>query len=426
MVRLSLFAASLLLGVSISAVQATTAAHAPSSTAADANAHALLIHDFTVFDPQVVAEATARGARLHALKADLTAEEVKGIANVCAHQIFFEAGTLLLTNADFKRIDRRIDDLTRAIAHPSADKQDADGMWGSCSEQWFLKFDNTYDHLQHEARDRSSDLPRQPLPAFLACVSTPAKLTAYLDSVSVSDVQHTGVDHGLEFNLAVADFLRMIVLGEPQRYKIDPALRDAFLERLMGAYRNHQTGFWGERYRRDGREDFVDDISTTFHIVSYLKGQVPDMPLLLDTLLAVKNLNAPAGWLQQGQYWNHNNVDVITEFRYAWPTASTAQRQEISTEIEHMLAWCLKDSLQPDGSFKLTISDPSMEYAEYFGTAFLTRIGFFNPSLRFWTNRDFPESTEVRHRIEAFIQQHKAADPDGDNYRDVTAELNDH
>jgi hypothetical protein len=403
-------------------VSACVAQGAPPSDA-DANASTRLRQDFIVFDPQYVSHFAARGARLSALKAEMVAAESKGIPNVCAHQILFEAGTLLMTTADFKRVDRRIGDLVTAIARPSADKQDADGLWGNCSEQWYLKLDNTFDHLNIESHGRSDDAPPQPMPRFLDRVNTPAKLRAYLDSVAVSDVQHEGVDHGLELNLAISDLLRLLVLGEPMGYKVDPVLHDAFLEMLIGPYRNHQTGFWGERFRRDGREDFVDDISTTFHIVSYLKGKVPEMPQLLDTLFALKSLNSPAGWLSMGQYWNHNNVDVVTEFRYAWPVATAAQRQMIAAEIDRMLSWCLKDSLQPDGSFKLTVGDPSTAYAEYFGTAFLARIGYFNRALRFWTDRDFPEADEVKQRIRRFAEKNKDSDPSGGGYQDVLGEL---
>ena len=395
-------------------------------SAADANGATLLRHDFTVYDPQYAAEFAVRGAHIRDLETEMAAAEAKGIPNTCAHQILFEAGTLLFTTADFKRVDRLIDNLVVSIAHPSADKQDANGMWGSCSEQWYLKLDNTYDHLMNDSHGRSEKGPRLPMPAFLEPVATPATLKAYLDSIAVSDVQHNGVDHGLEFNLAVSDLLRFLVLGEPLNYKVDPALHDAFLAYLMGPYRNHQTGFWGERYRRDGHEDFNDDISTTFHIVSYLHGNVPEMPQLLNTLFALKDLNAPAGWLSHGQYWNHNNVDVITEFRYAWPTASPAQRKQISMEIERMLIWCIDDSLQPDGSFKRTTGDPSIEYAEYFGTAFLARIGYFNPALRFWTDRTFPEAAEVKQRIQNFAEKNKDSDPTGGGYHDVLSELDTH
>lgn len=76
-------------------------------------------------------------------------------------------------------------------------------------------------------------------------------------------------------------------------------------------------------------------------------------------------------------------------------------------EIARMLAWCLSTSLQADGSFQVNIADGSLEDAEYYGTAFLAIIGFFNPKLRFWTNESFPEANEVRGRVSHFVQIHK-------------------
>jgi hypothetical protein len=417
MARLLPIAASFLLGVSTSVAQETTLA------ASDPSAIALR-HDFAVFDPQYPSDFQPRAIRLSALKNKVVAQEVSGVKNECARQILFEAGTLLMTSADFKRIDRRTDELEVAIAHPSQDKQDDNGLWGSCSEQWFLKLDNTFDRLTYQAHDQP-DPPPGPLPAFLDRVATPEKLKAYLGSVSVSDVQHTGADHDLEFNLAVSDLLRMIVLGEPLNYKVDPALHDAFLNLLKHRYQDKKTGFWGESYRRDGRVEFQPDISTTFHIVSYLHGDVPEMPRLIDTVLAGKDYNAPRGWLSMGQFWNHNNMDVVTEFRYGWASASGAQRKAMATEIQRMIDWCLKDSLQPDGSFKLTTGDPSIEYAEYFGTEFLAEAGFFSPSLRFWTDRSFPESAEIKQRIAHFIAD-KPSGTASENYRGVAKELNRH
>ena len=128
----------------------------------------------------------------------------------------------------------------------------------------------------------------------------------------------SGLDHEREFNETVATLLQMIVRGKPENYKVDPALRDALLDRVLHRYRNPDTGYWGERYRRDGREDFPDDLSMTFHVVSYLKGKVPDMPRVLDTTLAIKDFNYPAGWLWKGQFWNHNNMDVVALFHYGW------------------------------------------------------------------------------------------------------------
>ncbi len=389
-------------------------------TAAEANA--AIRRDFVAFDPNYAADFRARAVRVGGLKAALLAQTGGGVENPVANQVLFETGTLLFTTADFKRIDRRADDLAAAIAHPALDHQDATGMWGCGSEQWFLKLDNTFDRLTDEARHRPDGPPR-PLPAFLDRVSTPAKLEAWFDAVAESDIPHTGIDHGLEFNLAISDLLRMIVLGEPENYRIDPGLRDAFLRLLKDKYRDPVTGFWGERYRREGELQFRPDISTTFHIVSYLEGRIPDMPRLADTMLSLRTFSDPAGWLSNGHYWNHNNMDVVTVFRYAWPAASPAQRKAMAAEIDRMLAWCLGESLQPDGSFKVLEGDLSQEYAENFGVEFLSRTGFFSPARRFWTDREFPQSEAIRAKIRAFIETHAHTGVSGDNYASALSAL---
>ena len=382
--------------------------------ALDRDAWSLLEKDFVAFNSHYKEEREARVARTKELAKQMFAEEAKGAKTTCGHQILFELGSLLLSSADFKLIDSRLHDLEASIGHPSSDKADNEGMWGFCDQEWYLKLYATYDHLEANAPDEPSP---HPLPDFLARVSTPQKLTSYLDSLSVSDVRHTGVDHEREFNETVATLLQMIVRRKPENYIVDPTLRDAVLDRVLHHYRNAETGYFGERYRRDGHEDFPDDLSMTFHVISYLKGRVPDMPQVLDTTLAIKDFSYPAGWLWKGELWNHNNMDVVALFHLGWSEASPAQKKAISTEIDRMLTWCLHDSLQPDGSFKVNIADGSLEDAEYYGTSFLARIGFFDQSQRFWTDRDFPEATDVKKRILAFVHTHQGSGPTGDDYK---------
>jgi hypothetical protein len=83
----------------------------------------------------------------------------------------------------------------------------------------------------------------------------------------------------------------------------------------------------------------------------------------------------------------------------------------------------LKESLQPDGSFKVNIADGSLEDAEYYGTSFLARVGFFDPGQRFWTNRDFPNAAEVKGRIISFVRSHESTGPTGDHYRSTLEAL---
>ena len=287
----------------------------PRPMALDRDAFALLEQDFVVFNPHYKEDREPRVARTYTLAKQMFEEEAKGGKTTCGHQILFELESLLISSADFKLIDGRLHDLETAIGHPSTDKADADGMWGACYQQWYLKLYATYDHLEAQAGD---DPAPHPLPAFLSRVSTPQKLAAYLDALSVSDVRHTGIDHEREFNETLATLLQMIVRRKPENYTVDPTLRDALLDRVLHRYRNPETGYWGERYLRQGREDFPDDLSMTFHMVSYLKGKVPDMPRVLDTTLAIKDFNYPAGWLWKGEFWNHNNMDVVALFHYGW------------------------------------------------------------------------------------------------------------
>lgn len=390
--------------------------------AADSQASALLDRDFLKFNKHYLQEKPLRTARLHALAGRIYAAERSGTSNSCGHQILFEVEELMVTSARFDEIDRKLDRLESAIEMPGADQEDADGMWGNCTDSWYLKLYDTYDRL--EAADPGSFEQHAPLPKFLSRVATPEKLTAYLDHLSKSDVARTGVDTGLEFNQTLSILLRMLVLGEPQGFRVDPALKRALLDRIFNKYRNPTTGYWGERYRRGHRIDFQDDLSTTFHIVAFLGGKVPEMSRVTRTTLAIKNLDYPVGWLWKGQFWNHNNMDVVTLFRYSWPTASLAQRMAMHDEIARMMAWCLHDSLQADGSFQLNIADGSVEDAEYYGTAFLSRIGYFNPKLRFWTNENLPGTDEVRGRITRFVEAHQGENSIGDHYRRVIQQLN--
>jgi hypothetical protein len=140
------------------------------------------------------------------------------------------------------------------------------------------------------------------------------------------------------------------------------------------------------------------------------------MGRILETTLRSKDLDYPEGWRWRGGYWDHINMDVVTIFQYAWPTASASQRKRMADDIDQMLAWCLQQSLQPDGSFKGNIADGSVEDAEYYGASFLSRIGFFDPAKRFWTDRRFPEAAEVKQRILAFAQRHRSSSSSGDAY----------
>lgn len=77
------------------------------------------------------------------------------------------------------------------------------------------------------------------------------------------------------------------------------------------------------------------------------------MRSVVDTALALRNLDYPVGWLDDGHYTNHNKLDAAVVFKFGWNFATEGQKKAMAGEIGKMLAWCLGDSLQPDGPFRL-------------------------------------------------------------------------
>jgi hypothetical protein len=373
---------------------------------ADLQNKALVRREMMSFNPRYLTLMGPRYRALRDLEQQVTKREAEMRNVSCSHQIVTELRWLMGSTVDTERIDARLDD---PELETRASEQDADGSWGRCHDAWFFRLDASYDG--HFSRDQGSN--RIPL---LDRVNSPQKLAEYVKSISVSDVAHSGVDHRREMNEALSTLLRLIVRGQPHAYPWHPEMKAALLD-LLKQLRNPGTGWWGERYRREGRIDFVDDMSMTFHIVNYLKGEVPNLDRVGNTLLELKDMEYPIGWLEDGGYLTHHNMDVVVLFQYAWPYLNEVQRQAASIEIGKMLQWCLKDSVLPNGSFRAgTGGEDSLEENEYFGVAFLARAGYFDASKRFWTDQSFPEAENLRHRLMDFIQRHIASGAAGGAY----------
>ena len=386
----------------------------------DVEHNARRLEEFTRFNPQYQAMKAARVERLRALAAEVRKREAARQKTACSYQILWELKLLVTLTADFDTVDRRLRDLESSLAHPEREgiaetQNPEDGSWGRCFEGWPLKLMASYEHYGD-----SAGAPFR----FLDRVNSPEKLTGYLTSLATSDIAKTGVDHTYDLNESLSDLMRLILRDRPKGYAWHPRLKDTLMDLLLNRLRNPETGWWGERYARDGGMKFVDDLSMTFHTVNYLDGEVPDMRKVIETTLAVKDVNAPAGWLYEGAYWNHNNMDVAVLFRYGWREADERQRAAMKTELGKMLRWCLAESLQPDGSFKPIAPDASLEEANYFGAVFLARIGYFDRGKRFWTDADFPDANAARQRIVENVRKHIATGGAGGGYyKSVLEEL---
>jgi hypothetical protein len=374
--------------------------------------------EFIQFNPDYIQLKTQRIARIRELHRKVSELEAAGKSTTCSHQILWEIKALITQTADFKLLDRRLNDLDSSLTHSMQENipmmQDSvTGNWGNCFDQWYCKLSAFCEEI---GREENKNSPLKFQPHFLDQINSPEKLTNYLMKVSVSDIPKTGTDNLLEFNLSLTNLMRLILRDRPKGYNWDPRLKETLKDLIFNHFRNPETGWWGESYVRDGHVQFVDDLSTTFHIVTYLGGKVPNLPQVVNTALAVKDLDFPVGWLWKGEYWNHNNMDVVALFKAGWPYADKSQKKAMSVEIQKMLDWCLTGSLQSDGSFKPHIADGSLEEGVYYGTSFLGRIGFFDKAERFWTNQEFNESEAIRERIISYILKHSDTGGSGGSY----------
>jgi len=374
--------------------------------------------EFLKYNPDFIKMKADRVARIRILQAKVREKEAAGIVTTCSRQILWEIGALITQTSDFKFIDKRFDDLDSSLIHSEmeifAQTQDTlEGNWGKCFSEWFCKLNEFCEEIGKE-ENKTSPLKFQP--HFLDQVNSPEKLTNYLIAISVSDIPKTGKDNLLEFNLAMSNLMRLILRDRPKGYPWDPKLKETLRNLVFNRFRNPETGWWGESYLRDGEIQFVDDLSATFHIVTYLKGDVTDLQKVVSTTLSVKDLNYPVGWLWNGEYWNHNNMDVVALFKAGWTSTNEDQKRAISFEIQKMLNWCLSKSLQPDGSFKPHIADGSLEESVYYGVSFLSRIGFFDKSDRFWTKQKFKDAESIRMKIIEYILKHKDTGGSGGSY----------
>ena len=366
--------------------------------------------DFRAYDPQYRDKKNAASERLRKLQAEMIAQQRKGRKTPCTRQVFMEARWLVYDTADWPRIGRILDDFEARLKAPK-DPHDgsqvaADGSFGCCSGEWFLKLDATTDELV----TLGLKLRRPPHPVkLLDRVNTPEKLRAYLDSVLIADVGKTGVDTRPELNGSSSCLTRLILWSGtlrqlPTRYPIGDDLKKALLDYEDNHWQDPATGYFGIWYRtRDGGLVKTSDLSFTFHLVSFRQGKVKRWPEILKKTLAIKDFEYPHGWLEDGKMSNHHNFDAARLFHLGWEHAGPAQREEIRAAIRRMLRFAIDESLQPDGTF----ADPSEDTlggSFYFAVALLHEVGFFGRSNRFWTDEDFPRAEEVRKRVRSKIR----------------------
>ena len=82
---------------------------------------------------------------------------------------------------------------------------------------------------------------------------------------------------------------------------------------------------------------------------------------------------------------------------------SEADREQARAEMRKMIGFCLAH-LRPDGSFDM-LDEDTLGSSFLFPVSLLNELGYFRPSLRFWTDEDFPGAMKVADRIEGRIKE---------------------
>jgi hypothetical protein len=362
--------------------------------------------DFVKFEPAYRQKHARYAQQLRELQLELARQTASGRATPCSRQIFLEARWLVYYSAQWDRIERRLADLRQMLNRPSdppdtRQQIEADGSYDHCSQEWFLKLDSTIEEV--EDRQERGEKPKYAL-SLLDRINSPEKLRGYLDSLLISDVAKTGIDNRFELNIAITAIERFIVGHVGQVFAFAPGMKEALFDYQDKVWQDPQTGFFGGWYRLpDGTTRKTADLSVTFHIVSYRRNSVQHVPELIRTLIAMKNEEYPFGWREEGQMSNHHNYDVVRLFRIGWSQMDHRQRDLARVEMRKMMDFCLNETMNPDGSFKLMDED-TVGSSFLFPVSLLNELGYFRPSLRFWTWESFPDAMKVADRVQARIK----------------------
>lgn len=174
-------------------------------------------HQSKSSNESVVAQKTTLKKQLKDLREQLLAKEATGHRMPCSEQIAAEVGWLLSYTEESERTTRRLTDLQASLSQENqsyTQEQDkSDGAWGRCFTEFFLRLDLSADHIVdlHE-KSKNPEIPT----IFLDRINSPEKLTAYLDSLLISDLALSGRNHRKELNYASSALVRLILNGLPK------------------------------------------------------------------------------------------------------------------------------------------------------------------------------------------------------------------
>lgn len=393
---------------------------------------AMVTEQFVLFDPDYVQLKTERQRKLAELERQLFALQAEGEPMFCSAHMINELRWLLQSTTQWSRIDHMLWLVRLSLAekdqHFAMNQESHDGSWGLCYQEWFKKLDPM---IQSFNRMAGKDVPpTYTFLEFLKPIATPADLVGYLERARVSDIAKTGLNRRDELGAVTSvvaeivhkEHVRDYLARNVQGIELGPDYADAYV-RFIDDWQDPETGYWGPWYRIGGEVRKAADLSFTYHIIAYRRGDVARWDKVLATTLAIRDQEYPYGWRYGGKLNNHNAYDVVRILELGWPHMDEGQRHEAADAVEGLLDWSLSpDSLDASGSFVTrTGFDSSVSDAQYYGVSMLTKAGYCNTKPPFWTGRTFPEAKATCCRIAARLGDLGAEVPAAQAARDRLA-----
>jgi hypothetical protein len=87
------------------------------------------------------------------------------------------------------------------------------------------------------------------------------------------------------------------------------------------------------------------DLSMTYHIVAYRRGDVQRWDKIFDTTLDIADQEYPYGWLQNGELTNHHAYDVARILKLGWNRVSERHRERARSALARLP--CGSKGVQP-------------------------------------------------------------------------------
>lgn len=352
--------------------------------------------------------------QLDALQAAMHRRMAAGENLACSTQIFDEIHWLVNFTDRRDAVEQRMADLRESLNRRDqsfATRQDpADGSFGPCYSAWFLRFDASVDPLKALAREGKQ--PEVPLTIWDP-VDTPDEVRAVLREALISDLS-SGYNKRKELNKLVTALGQLLWLDDTAAVFPDHLDRQALAEALRkfvdDEWQDRETGYWGAWYEDGGTLHKTNDLSITFHIVSYRGGDVRHLDKIAATTFAIRNVPYPYGWDTGGTQNNHHAYDVARIINLAWDRLDATARAHASAAVYLMGARSLAMSINDDGMF-----DPrpftGVGEAFYFGIAFFEQIGLFGNDVDLSTGVYVTNTAPLLRQIEDNLSRLHPSDP---------------